>query len=258
MINLSKKIIAFDLDGTLAPSKQHLEADMSELLCLLAKEKKVVVISGGSFEQFKKQFLPFFIPNKEDKNLIYDNLILLPTSGSRRYQYNKNMHGWVMTDEENMSQDAKEKILVVLKELISSGKYGIGVVIDGDEIIEDRITQVTFSALGQHAPLDKKSTWDPDQSKRKEIKKEIESLLPDVEINIGGTTSLDFLPKGFNKAKGLIRLLDKLGMAITDMVFVGDAIFPGGNDYSAYEAGIESIRVSGPTEAKEIIKGWIA
>ena len=63
MINLSKKIVAFDLDGTLAPSKQHLESDMSEVLCLLAKEKKVAIISGGSFNQFKKQFLPFFIPN---------------------------------------------------------------------------------------------------------------------------------------------------------------------------------------------------
>jgi len=162
-----------------------------------------------------------------------------------------------MTDEEAMSQNSKEKIITVLNELILSGKYGIGQVIEGDKIIEDRITQVTFSALGQNAPLDKKSIWDPDQSKRREIKTEIESRLPDVEINIGGTTSLDFLPKGFNKAKGLIRLLDKLGMTINDMVFVGDAIFPGGNDYSAYEAGIESIKVSGPLETKKLLKGWI-
>ena len=104
---------------------------------------------------------------------------------------------------------AKEKTLAVLKEFVSSGQYGIGAVVEGDEIIEDRVTQISMSALGQNAPLDKKNTWDPDQKKRKEIIKILGPKLPEVEINIGGMTTLDFLPKGFNKAKGLIRLLNK-------------------------------------------------
>jgi HAD superfamily hydrolase (TIGR01484 family) len=257
MINLSKKIVAFDLDGTLAESKQVLGQDMAELLCGLALQKKVVIISGGSFHQFQKQFLPSFIPSKKDENIIYSNLILLPTSGSRRYQYDKEKKEWVMTDEEGMPSAAREKTLNILKDFISSGKYGIGPVIEGDEVVEDRVTQITMSALGQHAPLEKKSVWDPDQSKRKEIIKELSQKLPEVEINIGGTTSIDFLPKGFNKAKGLIRLLNKLNMTIDDMVFVGDAIFPGGNDYSPYEAGIKCVKISGPNEVKEIIKKWI-
>jgi hypothetical protein len=257
MINLNKKIIAFDLDGTLAESKQALSSSVAELLCELAKEKKVAIISGGSLGQFQKQFLPFFIPKKEDEKLIYNNLILLPTSGSRRYQYDTNKSEWVMTDEEGMPPMAKEKTLAILRELVSSGKYGIGPVVEGDQVIEDRVTQITMSALGQHAPLENKSVWDPDQTKRKEIIKELAPKLPEVEINIGGTTSLDFLPKGFNKAKGLIRLLNKFGMVINDMVFVGDAIFPGGNDYSPYEAGIESLKVDGPEDTKNLIKKWI-
>jgi hypothetical protein len=257
MINTTKKIIAFDLDGTLAESKQVLEVDTALLLCALAKEKKVAIISGGSFHQFQKQFLPSFVPEKKDEKIIYNNLILLPTSGSRRYQYDLGKSEWVMTDEEGMPPMAKEKTIAILKEFVSSGQYGIGPVVDGDEVIEDRVTQITMSALGQNAPLDKKSAWDPDQAKRKEIIKELSSKLPEVEINIGGTTSLDFLPKGFNKAKGLIRLLNKFGMVIDDMVFVGDAIFPGGNDYSPYEAGIESIKISGPEETKELIQKWL-
>lgn len=257
MIKLSKKIIAFDLDGTLAESKQVLGGEMSQLLCSLAKEKKVAIISGGSFNQFKKQFLPFFLPNKGEENLIYGNLILLPTSGSRRYQYDIEKKDWFITDEEGMPAIVKEKTLLILNDFVLSGKYGIGPVIDGDEVIEDRVTQITLSALGQHAPLEEKSKWDPDQSKRKEIIKELSPKLSEVEINIGGTTSLDFLPKGFNKAKGLIRLLNKLEMTINDMVFVGDAIFPGGNDYSPYEAGIESIKISGPKETKEVIEKWL-
>ncbi len=257
MINLTKKIVAFDLDGTLAESKQHLENDVSELLCLLAKEKIVVIITGGSFQQFKKQFLPYFKPNINEEELIYKNLILLSTSGSQRYQYSSEIKDWVMTDIEEFPGDIKKEVMNELDKIISSGKFGIVPVIEGDEIIEDRLTQITMSALGQNAPIELKKEWDPNQIKRQEIKKILESKLPEVSIIIGGTTSLDILPKGFDKAKGLIRLLNKLGMTIDDMVFVGDAIFPGGNDYSAYEAGIESIKVSGPTESKEIIKKWI-
>jgi len=257
MIKLSKKIVAFDLDGTLAESKQHLENDVSELLCSLAKEKIVVIITGGSFEQFKKQFLPYFKPRAEDEELIYKNLILLPTSGSQRYQFDEKTKDWIMTDIEEFPGNTKKEVMKALNEIISSGKYGIAPAIEGDEIIEDRLTQISMSALGQHAPIDLKKIWDPDQVKRQEIKKILESKLSDVSIIIGGTTTLDILAKDFNKAKGLIRLLNKLNLTIDDMVFIGDAIFPGGNDYSAYEAGIESIRVSGPSESKEIIQGWM-
>ena len=89
------------------------------------------------------------------------------------------------------------------------------------------------------------------------MKAVLDKELPETSIIIGGTTTIDILPKGFDKATGLKRLLEKLGMTIDDMVFIGDAIFPGGNDYSASEAGIESIKVSGPEETKETIKKWI-
>jgi phosphomannomutase len=256
MIKLPKKIIAFDLDGTLAESKQHLEKEMSDLLCDIAREKKLAIISGGAFSQFEKQFLVSFSPKEEERDLIYSNLILLPTSGSCRYEYDFILKEWIITDMEEMPILIREKALIILKEYALTGKYGIGPFIEGDEVVEDRITQISMSALGQHAPLPNKKAWDPDQAKRKEMKNELELVLPEVEINIGGATTLDILPKGFNKAKGLIRLLDKLGMTKEDMIFIGDAIFPGGNDYSPYEAGIESIKTSGPKETALIIKQW--
>lgn len=257
LIHLNKKIIAFDLDGTLAESKQHLESDISKLICSLAKSVSVAIISGGSMDQFKKQFLPYLLPEKEYRDIIFRNLILLPTSGSRRYQYDEERSEWLMTDEEAMPAKIREKILKVLKDFIASNTYGIAPAIEGDNIIEDRVTQITMSALGQHAPLLKKKIWDPHQEKRQKIKKELEEKLPDVSINIGGSTSIDILPKGFNKATGLLRLLNKLNIDISDMVFVGDAIFPGGNDYSPYEAGIECVKVSGPAETEEVIKKWL-
>lgn len=250
-------MIAFDLDGTLAESKQQMEPGMSQALYSLAEDRKIVIISGGSFNQFEKQFLPSFTPMGNDSSLVYKNLYLLPTSGSRRYQYNSERKEWELTDTVAMSNEIKQKVLVTLKTFLLDNKYGMEPTIKGDEIIEDRITQITMSALGQHAPISLKKDWDPNQIKRKKIVKELKEMLPEVEINIGGTTSIDILPKGFNKAQGLIRLIDKLELNKEDMIFIGDAIFPGGNDYSPYEAGIECIKVIGPEETLIKIKNWI-
>lgn len=254
MIKLTKKIIAFDLDDTLTESKQPIESETASLLCSLAKVKKVVIISGGSFFQIKKQVLSFLKPNDNEEELIYKNLIILPTSGSECYEYNENTKEWEITDTENFPEETRNQVLKVLNDIISSGKYDIVPAIEGDSIIEDRKTQITMSTLGQHASVALKKIWDPKQEKRQKIKKIIEELLPDVSVSIGGGTSIDILPSGFNKAKGLIKLLNKLEMNIPDMLFIGDTIFPGGNDYSVQEAGIESIEVTGPGETKKIIK----
>jgi HAD superfamily hydrolase (TIGR01484 family) len=259
MEKINKKIIAFDMDGTLTESRQHLDPEMSGLLCRLALSgKKVVVISGGSFHQFQRQFLAFLKPENEDVVAVYRNLILLPTSGSQRYEFDEEKNEWILTDYEAFPEWLRKIVLDRLNKIISDSPFDIHAVIPNDEIIEDRKTQITFSALGQNAPLEQKKLWDADQAKRRVLKEEIEKDIPDVDIIIGGLTSLDILPKGFDKAKGLNRLLAKLNLTKTDMVFLGDAIFPGGNDYSVYEAGIESIKVSGPAETKEFVKGLIS
>jgi hypothetical protein len=46
----------------------------------------------------------------------------------------------------------------------------------------------------------------------------------------------------------------KLGIAIDEMIFVGDALFPGGNDDPAKEAGVVAIQVNDPTESKRVIE----
>ncbi len=249
-----QKVIAFDLDGTLAASKCPITQEMAGLISELMKQKIVVVISGGNFKQFKTQFLPCF----QDSSLftITPNLILLPTSGTQRYQFDKTKKDWYCIDSVPFSRDIKEKARKFLEDIITSGGYDIPKNPKG-EIIEDRDTQLTFSALGQMAPIEEKILWDPDQKKRQKIKAEIEPKLPEATIIIGGTTTLDIVPAGFNKSVGLIRLLDNLGFKKEDMLFVGDGIFPGGNDYSAYEAGLETIKVSGPEETGIIIKEWI-
>ncbi|HEY0308075.1 MAG TPA: HAD hydrolase family protein [Acidobacteriaceae bacterium] len=124
--------------------------------------------------------------------------------------------------------------------------------------IEDRGSQITFSALGQQAPLDEKNKWDFDYSKRKKIKAILDTLLPDFSVRMGGSTSIDVTKPGIDKSYGIRKLRDFLGIPLQGMVFIGDALFPGGNDYPAREAGVVSIPVHGPNETKLVIQTILA
>ncbi|HNU95649.1 MAG TPA: HAD-IIB family hydrolase [Candidatus Paceibacterota bacterium] len=257
MINIKdKKTIAFDLDGTLAESKQPLDKEMAALLKELLKHKKVIVISGGSFGQFEKQFLPYLDITETEKDL-YSNLILLPTSGSLCYQFDVQKKDWQITNKEEMPKEIKEKIFSTIKDFIENNSYGIKPYKEGDQVLEDRGTQITLSALGQNAPIEEKIKWDKDQEKRQAIKKILESKLPEVSFSIGGATSIDVLPKGFDKAEGLKKFLEKEKMKKEDLFFIGDAIFPGGNDYSPLLEGFDCQKVSGPAETKKIIQTFL-
>jgi phosphomannomutase len=243
-----KRLIVFDLDGTLAESKSSLDPEMTKLLHNLLGIIKVAVISGGNWPQFEKQLI---------SNLPHDacleNLSLLPTCGTKFYQYSKN---WKKLYSEDFTAKQKEKIIGSLKKAID--KTGFKVEKVWGETIEDRGSQITYSALGQQAPIEEKKKWDPDFAKRKKIKAILDQSIPEFSVRLGGTTSVDVTKPGIDKAYGIEKLRDTLGISIQEMIFIGDALFPGGNDYPAKEAGVVSIRVKNPTESKRVIETIIA
>jgi len=250
-----KKIIAFDIDGTLTASKTLITDSMANLIKELIKKKIVVAIAGGSFKQMLTQFLPPF-SNDEAMLPFIHNFTFLPTSGSQRYQYNETKKEWILVDKEPLPRDAKEKAIKLLQEVIDNPIYEIPPNPIGN-IIEDRDTQITFTPNGQQAPVEMKLAFDPDRKKREKIKAYLEPQLPEVSILINGTSSIDILTKGFNKAVGLLKFLDKMGFQKSDVIFVGDGLFPGGNDYSVHEAGFDTIAVKGPEETASILKSWL-
>ena len=106
--------------------------------------------------------------------------------------------------------------------------------------------------------MDEKEKWDPDFAKRKAIEAILAPLIPAFSIHLGGSTSIDVTRPGIDKAYGVRKLHETLGIAIADMIFVGDALFPGGNDYPAEQAGAESIRVRDPHETKRVVEAICA
>jgi phosphomannomutase len=243
-----KQLIVFDLDGTLAISKSSLDAEMAALLGSLLVIVKVAVISGGNWPQFEKQLLSNLPGDDRLKNLS-----LLPTCGTKFYKYES---GWKLLYSEDFTAEEKEKIIRSLNQVIVQA--GFKVEKAWGEVIEDRGSQITFSALGQQAPIEEKKKWDPDFTKRQKMKALLDGLIPEFSVHLGGTTSVDVTKPGIDKAYGIGKLRDTLGIAIQGMIFIGDALFPGGNDYPAKEAGVLSIQVRDPDESKRVIEAIIA
>lgn len=243
-----KQLIVFDLDGTLAESKAAIDAEMATLLTALLATVKVAVISGGDLPQFESQFLAHFPANPH-----LGDLSLLPTCGTRFFQYKD---GWHKLYSEDLTDAQKQKIIAAMNSAVASS--GFQAQRTWGEAIEDRESQITYSALGQQAPLDEKKQWDPDFSKRTKIKAILDVLLPEFSVRLGGTTSIDVTLPGIDKAYGIRKLRDILGIPIPDMIYVGDALFPGGNDYPARETGAVCIQVRDPNETKRVIEAIIA
>ena len=86
----------------------------------------------------------------------------------------------------------------------------------------------------------------------------LDNLIPEFSIRLGGMTSIDVTKPGIDKGYGIRKLRDTLGIAIQDMIFIGDALFPGGNDYPAKEAGALPIQVRDIDETKVVIETIIA
>jgi len=243
-----KSLIVFDLDGTLAESKSPLDKEMARLLSKLLAVAKVAVISGGAWPQFEKQVLP----NLADDDRL-DNLSLLPTCGTRFFRRSGR---WTLLYREDFTSPEKKKIIAALDKALDQSGFRPNK--HWGEIIEDRGGQITLSALGQHAPLEEKKTWDPRFEKRKKIKAILEPMIPEFSVQLGGATSIDITRPGVDKAYGIKKLKEVLGIPIKDMIFVGDALFPGGNDYPAKTAGALSIEVRDPHETKRVIEAIIA
>jgi hydroxymethylpyrimidine pyrophosphatase-like HAD family hydrolase len=260
MNNFSQKdLIIFDLDGTLAESKQPVDENMAIMLLMLLSKKKMAVISGGSFPQFQKQFLPALVKQTKwskasDLPSPFINLFLLPTTGSSMYIFKEN--NWFKEYSHDLSVSEKEQIRFALKVALEKAGEKIPPKIYGEQI-EDRGSQISFSALGQEAPIVEKAKWDPTEKRRLFIVSFLEPILPEFSIGIGGMTTIDITKKGIDKSFGVRKICEYLKIPIEKALYVGDALFEGGNDYAARDSGVECFEVKDVGETKKLIEKMI-
>jgi phosphomannomutase len=244
------KMIIFDLDGTLTKSKMAIDGEMAKLLEKLLAIKLVGVTSGASIKQFKKQLLKNI---KFKKNL--ENLLLLPTNGAGFFRYQDGK--WQRKYQYLMSNTKKVKIITAFQKTFKEIGYKKPETTYGP-IIEDRGSQLTFEALGQRAPLAARKAWNKTKDRRKEIKKTLEKYLgPDFQVMIAGLNSIDVLEKGLDKSFAIGQMRKYFKLTKKEILFVGDAVRAGANDYAAVKSGAVIKKVTGPEEVKTLIRSWL-
>lgn len=242
------KLIIADLDGTLSRSKQPIDPEMAQLLFELLDYKAFAIISGGSYAQFQKQF----ISNLKIDSKKASRLYLFPTCATSMYVMRNKK--WQKVYGTSLSAKSKKQIISAFGKALDESKFKMPKKIYG-ELIEDRETQITFSAFGQLAPFEIKSVWDIDGKKRKLIIKNLVKYLPrGFEAKAGGTSSIDVTKRGIDKAYGINKIRNKLGYKTKQMLFLGDMLQKGGNDYPVKTTGVKCIEVDGPDHTKKIIR----
>lgn len=234
---MTLRMVAFDLDDTLAPSKSPLPPLMDERLCALLDHVEVCIISGGQMGQFRTQVLDNLHADEGELSRLH----LMPTCGTRYYRHIDGQ--WQEIYAHDLTEQERSQAIDSLER--HARELGLWEEKPWGDIIEDRGSQITFSALGQAAPLEAKRTWDPTGAKKTALRDAVAADLPDLEVRGGGSTSVDITRRGIDKAYGMGKLVEVTGIPARDMLFIGDRLDPAGNDYPVKDAGYPTHAVTG-------------
>ena len=219
----SYRHIFFDLDKTLTPSRALMQAEDIPLFERLTESYDVIVVTGGSEDQIRRQ---------------------IPLAPEGRYymlsqQGNHAVHKdgttmWHETVTPDQEKAAKAFALRLTDEFIKAEGRTLK---DPNDIFENRGSQLASSVVGFHESNEVKYAVDPDQSKRQALLKrhpeELERLREaGLEVMPAGTTTFDFILLGHHKGYNIERFLRLMRWKKDECIYVGDALFPGGNDES--------------------------
>lgn len=248
-----KKVLAFDIDQTLNIAKTPINDEIADLLTKCLAHFEICPISGQKFDQFLVQIVNQL---KDSTPELLSHLHLFVAQGTQYYRFDPTKKDWVQVYNYPLTDEQVTKITETIKNSAKElGFWEEDKLQPGDEIIENRLSQVTFSALGQKAGTEEKYAWDPNCKKREAICARCKELAPEFEYEIGGTTSINAIVPGMNKVFGMTHLLEELNVKKEDILYFGDMTQPGGNDYPVVQMGIDTITVRNHEDTAYALKG---
>lgn len=240
----------FDLDDTLAESFKPPKPETIEGLKQLLERIPVAIITGAGLQRMEEQFLPLITASPHA-----DRLYIFPNSSAQLYLYENGL--WKEAYSLALTLDERSRIKQAILEVMSENEVLRSVPHYGQQMF-DRDAQVAYTIVGFDAPLEIKQTWDADGSKRRTLADALKQKLPDFEILLGGTTTVDITRKGINKSYGVEQFSKRLEIPVSEMLYVGDAFYEGGNDIVVIPTGIPTRSVDGPEETPGIIRELVA
>lgn len=222
--SMKYKHLFFDMDGTVTPSRSKISPEMKELLGSLPVTIGITSGSHNDQMEFQVDGLPVIKMGQNGNHVIHPELGLL----------------W----NEPLTQSQKDEIRAHIATVWTVCDHNVP---DEQDIIEDRGAQISMSLYGHHADPATKKAFDGDFKKRKALLEQFPFQSENLEVKLGGSTCLDYFPKGKNKGYNINRLIEKLDWNKEECLFFGDALFPGGNDETVIGV-IETVSVTDPSD----------
>jgi HAD superfamily hydrolase (TIGR01484 family) len=204
-----KKHLFFDMDNTIAPSRQLILPEMFELLSNLSLD--IIIVSGQSVDKIKWQSnnLPATVLGQNGNHAIAidgKEIWNVPLTPEHKSEINEHINKLLSILDHDVNPDWNP--------------------------IEDRGAQITFSPIGNTAPVEIKMVYDPDRKKREELLKKVPFESSELTVKFGGSTSLDYFHAKNHKGANVQKLIELMGWQKDDCIYYGDGLFPGGNDES--------------------------
>ena len=256
-------IVLFDMDGTLTPARLPIQQEMIDALKKLSKKAYIGIVSGSPWQYIEEQMGETWL---SPDGLDASRLIIMPCNGtqvyhskdtSKEYQlsYGVSMRDHLETTR--TTPDAYREITTNILELqlYSIRKYDHPVT---GNFLSYRGSMVNWCMIGRDASHEERATFVKEERQRK-IREHLReclrvrldaSGLHSIDLTLGGSTSIDIFPVGWDKTHAL----NHTGNA--QVWFVGDKCMPGGNDHALYSKLAPSGRAKQVDSPAETID-WI-
>lgn len=248
-------VVLFDMDGTLTPAREEIDWDVVAAVRKLTGLCRVGIISGSDMDYISQQCERLFSLSGPDPA----QLDILPCNGTKLYQWKYTKYEIV--HEANMVEEIGEEHYRSLIQFCSTSQSAI--IAEHSDIpfsgtfIQYRGSLLNWCPVGRSADSGQRKAFiNSDEkaglrSRYADAMREIikERKIP-VTVALGGSTSLDIYPDGWDKTYGLKHYKDQ------DVYFIGDRCEEGGNDWHIYEALKSADRAwqtTGPTATIKII-----
>ena len=233
-----KRLIGLDLDGTLTQHRSPLDAEHRALLDALGKKYRIIMVAAGNAQRIYAQMGRYPIDIIANYGMQESRM----TNGE-----------FTIVRDDKVLPDRED---FIRKTDYLRKKYGY-TDYAGDSLEFHESGMVTFPLLGTRADIKDKLAFDPDRSKRHVLYPEILELFPDYEVYVGGSSSFDFAPKGYNKYVAMLRYGGENGYRVDEMLYIGDDFGTGGGDSHIRLGGMDYICIddyrNSPKQLKYLI-----
>lgn len=240
----------FDLDNTLAESNTPPSTEMIDRLIRLTRHIPIAIITARTFDAASQGFLPILTRAHTDAKLF-----VMPESGALCFAWDR--YQWI----EQYGIELPEHERMIIRRAVGASvrtTHALDTVPCTGTQWKEKRGQITFVCTGVDASREVGQLWDTDGSRRRLLYTDIVKQLPLYQVLIGGSTSIDISHAGIDKSYAVRWLAQELHITPHQMYFVGDALYPGGNDSVVIKTGIVTRSTSGPEETEHIIDELLA